>query len=98
MSNIINHEQININMEKIDLYLREEKIYFDKIKQEFDLIKNLYITDNSNIFEEKNIEIMNKMNKIQKIHFNDLEVLKNNIYKYRNIAQKNASIFDNITR
>ncbi len=94
---IIDVEQIEKNKQKIEMYSKEEQITIDSINQVLKKINTSFNENNLTKLEDIQIELVNKLKIISKIHSNDIMILYKNIDKYIYLSNKFAKSFDNIS-
>ena len=97
MSNIIMKiEEVNSCLEKFKLYKEQEELFIEDAINCIEGIKNSYHSNNSDKLDNINLEIINKLNVISKIHNNNVTVIEKNIDKYRSANITTRNLFEKI--
>ena len=96
MKNNMNIEQLGKINEKIKIYTIDEELEFSNIKSILDIINCNYHTDNKIKLEEIELELMNKLKKINKNHNTNILIIGKNINKYKEINQSTEKIFKDL--
>ena len=95
MDRFLNPDAMSISVQKIDMYRKEESLNFEELKNQLEYIHSCYKTDNNNILEEKNMELIGKMKIISKIHNNNIYVLNTKIQQHLELEAKNKELLGN---
>lgn len=96
MKSNMNVEQLGKINEKLKLYIRDEEIDFSNIKSILESINYNYDTGNVVKLEELEVELINKLKKINKNHNTDMLVIEKNINKYKELNQNTEKIFNDL--
>ncbi len=96
MKSILNEENLRQSIEKIHIYQNDENNQLSNIKNIMDGIGYFYLSQNTRKIDEINLNMSKKITTIKNIHYNNIYVLKHNIFKYQNIKIQVESKFNNI--
>ena len=96
MKSNMNIEQLGKVNERIKIYTTEEEIQISNINAILNNINYNYATDNTIKLEELQVELMNKIKKINKNHNTNILIINKNINKYKEASQSTEKIFKNL--
>ena len=88
----LDEEKMAISLDKISLYKREEELSFDNINNLIIGINSTYNTDNKRYLNSKVDSIRKKINLINRIHDNNINVLEKKIEIHLDLKRRNSSI------
>lgn len=94
--NYINDIELGNYIDKMDFYLNEEKKYKLAIKNNFDSTELNYKSSNTKKLNELNIELDEKIKKINDMHQTDLLILTNVVSNYTETSLETLNILNNI--
>ena len=89
-------EEVNSCLDKFKLYKEQEQLFVEDVINCLDSIKNSYHSNNGNKMENINLEIINKLKAISRVHNNNVIVIEKSVEKYKNADVVAKNIFDNI--
>lgn len=92
MKKFLEPEEMSICKDKIELYKDEESVNFDELKRILNRISSAYSTDNTSIINNLNLELTRNMNKINKIHDNNVFVINERIEAHLELERNNVEI------